>query len=188
MTNQHTVTEYMKKDIAEDIWTFEEIIMSQSQSVSPEAIAALKNSVSVWECRKGEAIVDQYEKCDKWIFVSKGLHRVMFSKNGKDDTLFFDGGGAIFTSFHSICADKTCIFRVEALRESYGWEISHYKYSRLQEKYPDLMKFEIGLLRHQLYSLEDYYCRRALSTPQERYEKFWSKRQEKLQFKYMTKI
>lgn len=172
----------MKRNIAEDVWTLQEIILNQSYQISPEALKALERSMTRWRCRKGSAIVTQNEKCDRWIFISKGLCRVMFSKNGKDDTLFFDGGGAIFTSFHSIVADKDSIFRVEALTDSYGWEISHSKYSLLQTRFTDLLKFEIGLLRHQLYSLEDYYRRRALSTPQERYESFWGKRQEKLQY------
>ncbi len=171
-----------KKNVAEDIWTLAEIIRRQCQQVSTQAIEAMENTVVYWECSKGDAIVEQNERCDKLIFVSKGLHRVMFSSNNKTDTLFFDGGGAVFTSFHTLCADKDCIFRVEALSDSYGWEISHYKYRLLQERYTDLLRFEVGLLRNQLYSLEDYYKRRALSTPQERYDKFWGKRQEKLRY------
>lgn len=172
----------MKKNIAEDVWTFADIIKRQYPAISHEAIDAMSHHTRCWECKKGAAIVTPNDGCYKWIFVSRGLHRVTFTKNHKEDTLFFDGGGAIFTSFHSICADKECIFGLEALTDSYGWEMSHKDFTRLQEQYTDILKFEIGFLRHQLYSLEDYYRRRALSTPQERYEQFWGKRQEKLKY------
>lgn len=173
---------HRKENIAEDEWTLPEIVRRQYRHVSDEAIQALENACRVWECNKGDCIVEQDQKCDRYIFIAKGLHRVMFSNGNKTDTLFFDGGGSIFTSFHTLCADKNCVFRVEALSKTYGWEISHRRYRMLQDKYPDLVRFEVGLLRMQLYSLEDYYKRRALSTPQERYEKFWGKRQEKLSY------
>lgn len=172
----------MKKNIAEDEWTFSQIVHRQYPRTSTEAIRALGQVAKKWERRKGEAIVEQGELCDRWIFVSKGLHRIMFSRKGKTDTLFFDGGGAIFTSLHSFVAGKANIFRVEAITDSYGWEISHNHYRQLQERYPDLILFELNFMRYQLYSLEDYYKRRALSTPQERYDRFWSKRAEKLQY------
>ncbi len=104
----------------------------------------------------------------------------MFNKNGKTDTLFFDGGGAIFTSFKGIFMNKEGVFRVEALADSCGWEISHKQYTRLQEQYHELLKFEIGVLRRQLCSLEDHYHRWALTTPHERYQMFWANQTEEL--------
>lgn len=76
--------------------------------------------------------------------------------------------------------NKEGVFRVEALADSCGWEISHKQYTRLQEQYHELLKFEIGVLRRQLCSLEDHYHRWALTTPHERYQMFWANQTEEL--------
>lgn len=172
----------MKNNVAEDEWTLREIILRQYPRCSNQALMALEQAATAWTCLKKEVIVEQGQLCPEWIFVAKGLHRIMFMKNGKVDTLFFDGGGAIFTSFHSIIAGKAGIFRLEALSDSYGWKIEHRNWLRLQERHPDLMRVELHCLRHQFYSLEDYYLRRALSTPRERYDTFWSKRSKILEY------
>lgn len=169
-----------KKNIAEDTWTLREIVNQGHRAISPAAMEALERFVTPWERMKGEVLVEQNRMCDKWYFVSRGLLRVMFTKNGKTDTLFFDGGGGIFTSFHGMIMKKKGIFRVEALADSCGWEISHDLYLNLQEQYPDLMRFELGVLRGQLCCLEEHYQQWSLTTPQERYDMFWDKQDMEL--------
>lgn len=163
----------MKKNIAEYEWTFREIIRQHSPDISDEALEAFEGALTEWKCRKGQAFVEQDEFCNKWFFVSKGLHRVMHSRKDKTDTLFMDGGGAVFTSFHTFMVGKRGIFRVEALTDCFGWEIQHYRYKELVEEFPELLKFEVNLLRAQMWGLEISYMRRALATPQERYNQFW---------------
>ncbi len=164
----------------EDSWTIGEILQSQHEIVSLETIEALEHAVTPCEWHRGDAVVEQNEICDKWIFIASGLHRIMFRRGKKTDTLFFGGGGDVFTSFHTLCDNKASIFRVEAMTDCHGWEISHYKYRMLQEQFPDLIKFELGMLRHQFYMLEDYYSRRGLLSAQERYERYWDQREGKL--------
>ena len=165
--------EYTEKNLAEDEHTLRDVIRITTTQVSDEAIDALEAVSTTWRCGKREAIVHQDEVCDRWIFVAKGLHRLMYVKNGKEDTLFFDGGGAVFTSFHGIQTGEKGVFRLEAINECHGWSIRHEDYEAVVKRYPELMKFELRLLRHQIYCLEEYYRKFAKSTPQERYTAFW---------------
>ena len=165
----------MKKNIAEDKWTFPEILKEQYNRISPRAIQALESVVQPWSRRKGQSIVDQDEHCPHWIFVSYGLHRVMFTKNGKSDTLFFDGGGAVFTSFHYQVKKEKSVFRLEALMDCAGWTIKNDVWEELSNVFTDLVRFENALYRHQYYFLEEYYRRNTMSTPWERYECFFEK-------------
>ena len=162
-----------KTNIAEAEWSFDEIILNQSKDVSHEAIAAMRRCADSWSCPKGGSIVLQDQKCDRWVFVSKGITSINYSKDNKTSTLFFDFGGAIFTSFHSYVHNESSIFSVQALTECYGWEIPHDRYRELLRIYPDILNFEVEFLKGQLFSLEASYKRRALSTPMERYRQFW---------------
>lgn len=96
--------------------------------------------------------------------------------------LFFGGAGDIFTSFHSIFLQKKSVLGLQALSDCSGWSLSHYKYCLLQEKFPELLKFEINLLRGQLFALEHYYYSRALTDSSQRLEQFYEK--EMLFWKY----
>lgn len=165
--------EITEKNLAEDVHSLREIIRTFANDVGDDAISALESVSVPWSCRKRETIVDQDEICDRWVFVSKGLHRLMFTKNGKEDTLFFDGGGAVFTSFHAMVKGESGVFRLEAINECNGWMIKHDDYHVLVEKYPELLKFEVSLLRQQIYCLEEYYRKFTQTTPQERYQEFW---------------
>lgn len=167
----------MKKNMAEDEWTLAEIILDKCKDVSVRAIMALENACTRWKCKKGHAIADQDELCDRWIFVARGLVRIMYTKGKKTDTLFFDGGGAIFTSFHSIVAGQPGVFRMEALLDTRGWSIPHERYEAIAREYPELRMFELNFLRNQMYCLEEYYRWRAMATPQQLYDRFciqWS--------------
>lgn len=169
-----------QKKTAEDTWTIREILQNQFEVVSMEAVEAMENALTAREWKRGDAIAEQNEMCDRMIFITSGIYRIMFQRNGKTDTLFFGGAGDVFTSFHSLCDKKPSILRMEALMDCKGYEISHYKYRLLQDQYPDLVRFELGYLRMQLYMLEDYYNRRGLLSAQERYERYWDKRKGKL--------
>ncbi len=162
-----------------EAWTLADIL-TQTQIISAEAIQAVENSVTPREWRRGKAIVEQGEYCDKWIFITEGLSRVMFTRDSKVNTLFLGGSGEIFTSFKTLCDHKDSVFRLEALTDCTGYEISHSKFSFLQQRYPDLVIFERNALRHQLYALEESYNQRGLLTARERYEKFWKPREGNL--------
>lgn len=161
-------------------WTFEEIIRLYTSEVSPQAIAALRRACNPWRCVKGEQIVRQGEKCDRWIFIAKGLASIVYKKGTKSTTLFLGGASCVFTSFHSYMANKGSIFDVEALTDCYGWEIEHDIYKDLVKKYPDLLHFELNYMRIQLYELEVKYERWALSSPLERYRMLWNQYPEML--------
>lgn len=164
----------VKRNMAEDEWTLAEIILDKYPDVPRRAILELERAATRWKVRKGHAIVEQDTMCDRWFFVAQGLVRIMYTKGKKTDTLFFDGGGAIFASFHGIVANEPGVFRMEALLESWGWEIEHSKYEEVARAYPELRLFELNFLRNQIYCLEEYYRWRAMSTPQQLYDRFCS--------------
>lgn len=80
-------------------------------------------------------------------------------------------------------AEKS-VLGLQALSDCSGWSLSHYKYCLLQEKFPELLKFEINLLRGQLFALEHYYYSRALTDSSQRLEQFYEK--EMLFWKYFS--
>ena len=75
-----------------------------------------------------------------------------------------------------IFLQKKSVLGLQALSDCSGWSLSHYKYCLLQEKFPELLKFEINLLRGQLFALEHYYYSRALTDSSQRLEQFYEKR------------
>lgn len=160
-------------------WTLADIL-TQTQSISPEAIEAVEQASVPREWSRGEAIADQGKLCNRWIFVTKGLSRVMFTRGNKVSTLFFGGSEEIFTSFKSLCDNKEAVFRLEALTDCKGREVSHKRFELLQQEFPELVIFERNALRHQLYALEESYNQRGLLDARERYEKFWIPRESRL--------
>lgn len=168
------------KKITEERWTLEAILRTIYPGLSGATVKAFEKASIEKAWLKGDRIVRQGDLNERWTLLSNGLVRIVYNKNGKEDTLLFDGGGGIFTSFHSIFAHLPSAFSLEALTDCDGWEIEHNKFCELQERLPELKQFEILFLRNQLYGLEDSYVRRALSTPAEKYENFWSKIHETL--------
>ncbi len=161
----------MKRNLAEYEWTFEEIIEEHFPKISLTALSAMSRATTPWKVKKRKPSVAQGELCNRWVFVSKGLTRIMFTKAGKTDTLFFDGE-AIFTSFRSLVSNKEGVFTLEALSDCWGWQISHDDYTNLTAEFPEILNFETSVLRKQLSALECYYERRAMSTPEDRFYSF----------------
>lgn len=151
-------------------------MISREYPVSQPAIDALEKQAVAWQCDKGEIISAQQEPCQKWIFISCGVCRISFEKNGKEDTLVFGGSGEIYTSFNTLVCNRDSLYQLQALTPCKGWEISHRKFSLLQDRFPDLIKFERNYLRQQMLAFEDLYWKRAMTTPAERYEEFWKNR------------
>lgn len=162
----------MKKNPIEDEWTFSEIIEDHFPTISLKTLSAMSRVATPWKVKKRQLIAKQGELCDKWIFVSKGLLRMKYAKDGKTDTLFFDGGGAIFTSFSTLVHNEVNLFSLEALNECWGWEITHENYNKLTSEYPEIFEFEVWVMRNQFYALECSYQRRAMTTPEERLANF----------------
>ena len=168
----------MKRNPVEDEWTFAEIIEDRLPKISLTALSAMSRVATPWKVKKRELIVKQGELCNRWIFISRGLARMTFTKAGKTNTLFFDGGGGIFTSFSSLINKEGSVFAVEALSDCWGWEITHEDYHKLTSEFPEIFEFEVWFLRNQYYALEGSYQRRAMTTPEERLENFqtvWTK-------------
>ncbi len=151
-------------------------ILTAEYPLSIDCLNAIEKLVPPWERQAGDNISVKGKINDKWIFISTGLCRVYTTKKNKEDTIFFGGAGDIFTSFHSIFLQKKSVLGLQALSDCSGWSLSHYKYCLLQEKFPELLKFEINLLRGQLFALEHYYYSRALTDSSQRLEQFYEKR------------
>lgn len=155
-------------------------ILTNTQHISSEAIEAVERAAIALEWGRGEAIVEQGEICDRWVFISEGLTRIMFTRGRKENTLFLGGSGEIFTSFKTLCDSKGSVFRLEAMTPCQGWEVSHRRFAQLQQRFPELVIFERNALRHQMYALEESYNQRGMLSARERYEKFWIPRESRL--------
>lgn len=164
------------KKFPENEFTISDILRAE-YPVSDEVTNAIEKMATPWQFSAGEIISAQGKVNTNWLFISTGLCRVYTVKGKKEDTVFFGGAGDIFTSFHSIFLCKESVLQLQALTDCKGWKLSHYKYELLQARFPELLKFEIQLLRGQLFAIEHYYHRRALTDSRQRLKQFWEKRE-----------
>lgn len=139
-----------------------------------DACMDLLDRISVKESYgKKEVIVRQDLVCDSIYFISSGLVRIGFEKNGKHDTVCFGSAGDIFMSFHSFLGREPAAFSLISISKVSLFRITTRKFKMAQERFPELYRLQANIMTEQLYSFEVLYKKLVLSAPEERMRNFW---------------
>ena len=141
--------------------------------LSDECLDSLVPHLEPATFKAGQTIVAQGKPCGKIFFVKKGLCRILYNKDGKEDTVCFGSENEMFISFHDFCFGEAPVLALEAIDyEVTGWFMKISRFKEVEELFPELYKTMHNYLVHQLYSLEILYRKLSLSTPEEKYENF----------------
>lgn len=148
-------------------------VFKRCTPISEECGRAIEYAAAPFQAHKNEVIVKQGEIITDIYILSYGIQRIFLQKGDDEDTILFGGGGDVFISFHSFYCGQPSVFSLQALEDTEGWRLSHYKFHQLSAQFPELVRWMANLLVEQMFGFEDQYRERAMSTPMERFQNFW---------------
>lgn len=102
------------------------------------------------EINKGEVALNEGEVCHEITFVSKGMLRQFYYKNGKDVTEHFSYEGCMVICIESFLKQEPTRLMVEALEPSVVYQLPYDKLQRLIETSPEINQFYRKILEHSL--------------------------------------
>lgn len=155
-------------------------ILNLFSPVSKECVAALERHATSAQYPSGTVIVSQGEKNPYVIFIRKGVSRVFFTRNGREDTICFGSGGDIFLSYHTCVSGEPAALSLQALEDVSLVRIPLADLESVMQDFPELTVCMYRFHMRQMFAFECSYRNRALTTPEERMRNFWDVRNDSL--------
>ena len=152
-------------------------VITISESLEKE-IDAISTSISI---KKGGLLIRKDERCQSLFFITKGLVRGYYFKEGKEITNWFAQEQEFATCFYAFISQSPSFEFIEAIEDS---ELVKIDYKGLQNLYKHFSQTErIGRIITETYyiKLEERILNLQFKTAKERYQTFVEKRPSLLQ-------
>lgn len=137
-----------------------------------EELGLLLSKFTAVAVKKNDVFLCEGEVCRSVAFVSKGLVRLYFLKDGKEHNSGFFQPGSWVSEYASFLHQKPSLFFIEALQDT---ELFALNYETMQSLYNRAKAFErLGrLIAENLYAVYVYRnLSLVLQSPEERYQTF----------------
>lgn len=130
--------------------TVDAVVDSRYPEMSREGRELLSQVMIRKEVNKGEMVLNEGDVCREIIFVSQGMLRQFYYKNGKDVTEHFSYEGCIVICIESFLKQEPTRLMVEALESSIVYQLPYSKLQQLLETSPEVNRFYRKILEYSL--------------------------------------
>lgn len=130
--------------------TIDVIVNSRFPEMSKEGRLQLEDVLIRREIAKGEIALNEGQTCREIVFVSKGMLRQFYYKNGKDVTEHFSYEGCIIICIESFLKQEPTRLMVEALEPSVVYMFPYEKVQKLIEQSWEINTFYRKILEYSL--------------------------------------
>lgn len=145
-------------------------ILGMDYPVSELTVSRLISVAREIRVGKKQLIIEQGRKTDSIFFITEGLFRAVYMRDGSEETLLFATTGDPFTSIHSMSAGEPAAFSWQALEASDVLAVSFCDFNELLHTDNDLHWWWSKALLDQLYVLERRYVWIGNTNAMQRYE------------------
>jgi len=130
--------------------------------------------------KKGQIILKEDTICNKNWFIDSGIIRQYILSDGIEITKWFYIDNQWATSHYSYFEQKPAFDYLQVYEDSIVYSITHNDENELLN-YPQYLKFQVGLLRHYLASLNYFMRTYKQMTADEKYKFFMNNHPEVIQ-------
>jgi len=142
--------------------------INQYTNLSKQAIDALEERVQFESFKKNELILKQGSIANKVWFITKGLVRKFYYKDGKDITIWIHAENEMCTSMHSYFQKKSSQENIQAIEDTELISLSYDKSLELN-KYPEFNSFSQDLITKQFSCIDEFSKKFTLMSAAEKY-------------------
>ena len=151
------------------IENFIELLTSQVP-LSEECIDNIKNTISILNLKKDEHLVEKGEQAPYLYFISKGIVRVYYIKDGKDITDWLASENQFISSLVSLFTKKPSDQYVQVLEDTQLIAMSHNELEKLYDKYHSLERIGRLITTQNLLRLQERVIALQFYSAKEKYE------------------
>jgi CRP-like cAMP-binding protein len=127
--------------------------MNQVYPLKLDTISEIMKFTEVRTVSKGEYAIEQDKVSRHLIFIRKGIMRMGFLHDGREDTMMFGLDGDPFTSIESMMHGEPSKFFVEAITECEAYFIDLHKIMEMVERRPEMQRWLMQAALMELYYL-----------------------------------
>ena len=139
--------------------------------LSPEIVTAINNITIQKSLSRGDLLLRNGEVCREFHFISKGLARVYYLKNGREVTAWFAAEGGIVSAIDSLFSGQTSFYHIELLEDSEIYSLQYHQLEPIFDRYPIVERLGRLLITQNYLLLDERVKLFAFCTADERYEK-----------------
>lgn len=155
-----------------------QLIQQLVSTLSPDDLVDLFSKAKIQTISKKETYINIHAKPNTIGFVTKGVFRCVYEKEGKEITGGFFLEGDIVCSYSTLLAEKPSPYRIEAIEDSSIIEINNHTLGDLYIQNSSLAEWGRKFLKQELGKLIERMERHFLDSPEERYIKLLEENRE----------
>ncbi|GAA4344757.1 Crp/Fnr family transcriptional regulator [Flaviaesturariibacter amylovorans] len=141
----------------------------QFTTLSPEALAAVRDAFAEQVLPKGTLLVSEGKTCRHLHFLQQGAVRGYYTLEGKEITHWFAFENDFVTSFHSFITQRPSVEYVQLLEASVLWTITRERLHELMDRFHELERTVRIAYGHYYIRLEERFVNAQFRTAAERY-------------------